>query len=917
MGQKKPIVKKLIFVLLAVEMAYLVLFNVILSVPLTQTLINQIKPDKFYVSWESAWTWYPFRIHIRGASGNGQSRSQQWEFDAGEVTASIDLVPLIFKRVWIDDVIVRDASYQQRPRFKADKDYTQIVDFFPPISGREMTRAVTTPKKKKRAWHVDIDDIHLSGEFDYWIHQFRGRASGALEADLQVVSRGGPFSMTAPNVDLEFGPHYLNGTYELFRQGKLSGELGFAPFVPRENKGIKLLKFVLLDVDISVDANSLSFIDVFTQNFNQMTVDGRGLVDGRLHMKKGRVLEPTKLSIDAKNIDVNVLSLNIEGQGAIDIGLGPETNGVLDLKVSYDGLLVTHEDDEEPLLKGRGLEFGMQGDGNLFRIEGVVDPSKKFSLDIDGLSVPDLAGFQRYLPEKWPLRLYGGNGDLQGRASVSIDAASMDFRITSDAAEIGNNEYRFSTNLDVALKSHNPALRTGPTFVSGSYIKITGASLIREGGTESKPWHAEFVIENGNYSIFSRKDKAEKEDVVDLFKMLGKSEARQFLGNSTGSLEISSTISSLAWIGVLMDERYHSSTSGSGTIKGILNLDEGMPAEGTNLEIKSDELVMTILDYIASGNGKIVFQVEEGGERPDWLIQVDLTEGNLKRPDETVAKVRDVDLALRAHIEDMSFEKRSKYYDLEFSIPSAYVDDMAMFNDYFPPDLPVRLTRGSAVLVADIRLKHDDADGFVSLKADGLEAIIDGQSLSADFRADISLVDGVPADMMFDISGSEFRLDNVRVLGENKSFNEKDWDAVLTLVRADASWNDPPLLQAEADLSMTDSRPIVAMLGNQEDRPKWVQNMLTIEDINGKMELDIANDQIVIPYAFIDSDNIDFGVKAVIDEKKREGVIYGRYKKLHLLVKINDGKKNIDLLGAKAKFDEYRPPVKHPIQAGQ
>ena len=83
------------------------------------------------------------------------------------------------------------------------------------------------------------------------------------------------------------------------------------------------------------------------------------------------------------------------------------------------------------------------------------------------------------------------------------------------------------------------------------------------------------------------------------------------------------------------------------------------------------------------------------------------------------------------------------------------------------------------------------------------------------------------------------------------------------------------------------------------------------------MELDIANDQIVIPYAFIDSDNIDFGVKAVIDEKKREGVIYGRYKKLHLLVKINDGKKNIDLLGAKAKFDEYRPPVKYPIQAGQ
>jgi len=263
---------------------------------------------------------------------------------------------------------------------------------------------------------------------------------------------------------------------------------------------------------------------------------------------------------------------------------------------------------------------------------------------------------------------------------------------------------------------------------------------------------------------------------------------------------------------------------------------------------------------------------------------------------------------LRAHIEDMSFAEKSRKFELEFRIPSAHVVDMSVFNSYFPPDSPIRISEGTADLTVDILLKHDDADGYVRLKADGMKAMIDEQSISADFSSNITLVGGVPAEMNFDISGSELRLDNVRVIGENESFNEKSWAAVLTLTKADTTWSEPLLLKAEADLSMTDSRPIVAMLGNQKERPKWVTNMLIVEDIEGRVELEAANNQIIIPYAFIDSDNIDFGAKGVIDETLHNGVVYARYKKLDLVVKISDGKKNIDLIRAKKKFDEYRPP---------
>ncbi len=905
---RRPWLKKIGLAVLIAEISYVVLLNLALQLPLSQSLINQIKPDKFHISWESAWTWYPFRLHVENASANGQSRSQQWEFSVRTLSASIDILPLIFKRVWINDVVASDIKYLQRPRLNPDKDYSELVAFYPPISGREVTAAITTPKKKKRAWHVDIEGIRVEGDLGYWIHQFKGKAKGIIEADLNIVSRGGLFSLTIPNIDLELDSHYINETQEMFRHGVISGQLGLAPYVPRENKGIKMLQHALLDADINIYVNSLAFINLFTRNFNGMKIDGTGLLDGRLHMEGGSVLDGTDFSIDADNLQVGLLSHSIEGDGAIRMVMGPETGHLLDMDIQFNDLLVSQEGNKEPLLTGQGLELSVMAGGDLFDAEN-DEKTKSLSLNIEGLMVPDLASFQRYLPEKWPFRLYGGDGSLRGSVSVSTNAANVDLYISSDAADMGTDQYRFTSNLDAGLRISNPALRTSPTLIHGTYIKLTGASLKRDAEDKTNAWHASFMIEDGFYSMFKSSDKSGKQDTIDLFKMLGQMDAGKVLGDSNGSFKIKSSVSSLAWIGVLLDESYHSSTSGSGAINGIVNIESGMPTTGTDIKVVSDALTLSILDYEASGDGKAAFQVVEGGDKPDWLVQLDLTDGNLKRKGESEAQIRDVDLILRAHIEDMSLENKNRHFELQFKIPTAHVVDMSIFNNYFPPDSPLRLTGGSADLKVDILLKHDDADGYLRLKADGMEAQIDEQSIRADFNADITLVDGVPAEMFFDISGSELRLDNVRVVGDNESFNEENWATVLTLTKAETTWTDPLSLKAEATLSMTDSRPLVAMFGNQKDRPEWVTNMLITEDVEGKVDLDIANGQIIIPYAFVHSVNIDFGAKGVIDENLRNGIVYARYKKLHVVVEIADGKKKIDLFRARSKFDEYRVPV--------
>ena len=73
MASLKPWFRKTILILVLFEIFYLGLINLALSLPVTQSLINQIKPDKFAVSWERAWSWYPFRVHAAGVSANGQT----------------------------------------------------------------------------------------------------------------------------------------------------------------------------------------------------------------------------------------------------------------------------------------------------------------------------------------------------------------------------------------------------------------------------------------------------------------------------------------------------------------------------------------------------------------------------------------------------------------------------------------------------------------------------------------------------------------------------------------------------------------------------------------------------------------------------------------------------------------------------
>jgi hypothetical protein len=901
--------RRIVALVVVVELAWVVLVNLLLFLPLTQTAINAIRPEKFHVRWERAWSWYPGRVSVWNASANGNARSQIWQVDVGFASGRISLLPLVLKRVNLHGVEGADVTFRLRPRSKPDRDYSQIERWFPTIEGREVTPAVTLPRKKKWPWRVFADDMRVDGPLDYWIYHVRGESEVFAEGGLSYVTHGGELELDVRAFDLALGRHTV-GDEEMFGDGRLAGSMGFAPFVPRENEGLPMLRFLRLDAETEIDANDLRFVRLFVLNFEQIAVDGEGKVRGRLRYDRGEVLEGTDLHIDARNLVVDVPGHRIGGRGDVDLARGPESGGEMILDFRFRELEVVRENAGAPMLVGDQLLLRVGGDGRVLPDPGTVNPTRSLSLDIRDLQVPDLSRLLPYLPEKWPLRLLGGDGRLGGTLSLTPESLSADLALRSGRAVLALSQYRFETDLDAAVRLENPAIMRQATRVAGSFIRLGDAQLLREGQKDESAWNASLLLKEGDFHLLADASRAESDNVLDLFRILGDTEFRGLLADSAGLFDFEAEVSSLAWISAFLGNQYESEFHGSSTVSGSLALSAGLPAPGTDVRVESQELVVRFLDYVGQGDGHISLQVEEGGAAPDWRFEVALADAQMRRRGEESASLRDVQLSLDALVRDVTLDgSGGKPFALNLDIGSARVSDMSVFNRYLPPDSPLRFAGGQAGLAADVVLRHDDADGWLRLDAEGIELLADGQSLEADLQAELLLSGGVPAERRFEIAGSTLRLDGVRVRGGQADFDDPDWSAELRLESGQVTISEPVGFDLEAALRISDSRPIVALFRNQDGwRPDFLARMMTLEDIAGTGTFRMADERMVIPGVRLTSDNAEAGLKGVQAPDYSDGMLYFRYKKFDVLLKVRDGKRRLDILNALRTFDSYVPP---------
>ena len=374
--------------------------------------------------------------------------------------------------------------------------------------------------------------------------------------------------------------------------------------------------------------------------------------------------------------------------------------------------------------------------------------------------------------------------------------------------------------------------------------------------------------------------------------------------------------------------------AGAGQVTGRLAVRDGYVRAGTELNATTSNLGLTIRDIDIAGVGSVLIRTPADADSPltldihyDTLTATRMEESN---PFLRGTALRlgysgsnfilpDPDMSFKELWSDEAARQRRAMNTFDLAINDAKVLDMSAFNYYLPSEAAFAFAGGETALNAQVSLTEDTISGTIDLDSAAMKVQVDDQSFEADLDADIVIQSGVPRDLKANISGSSLRLFNVRVDGNEESFDGDYWSTSLTFTDAEGTFIKPIDVNASAALTVSDTRPLVTFFDNRNKPPKWLSNMMAVKNLAGEAEMEVTGGAIRIPLAYVDSEKAEVGVKGVIANGDRSGLVFARFKKFSTLLKRFDGKRNVDIIKPRAKFDRYQisdPVVPLDAEAG-
>ena len=365
------------------------------------------------------------------------------------------------------------------------------------------------------------------------------------------------------------------------------------------------------------------------------------------------------------------------------------------------------------------------------------------------------------------------------------------------------------------------------------------------------------------------------------------------------------------------------SITGAGQVQGRLSISDGFVRAGTQLSATADNLGVDMYDINVLGKGVVNIHTPETEDTPLGLdVQYDqLTATRAEEPapfliGETLHLeyrgsnfiTPDPSLGLADLWDDEEARQRRADNSLNLFIERATVPDMSALNYHLPPETALQFAGGTTELNADIFFGEELLNGTIKLDSTATQVQIDEQRLKADLDIDMNLAGGNPRTFTADFSGSTLRLFNVYVEGEKEQFEGDYWSTSLEVSTGEGTFVQPIELSAKSLITVSDTRPLVALFKNRSRTPKWLGNMMSVKNLDGEAEMQLTGGKLKVPLAYVDSEKAEVGIKATFFEGEREGVVYARFKKLDTLVKRLDGKRNVDIIKAREKFEAYELP---------
>jgi hypothetical protein len=288
-------------------------------------------------------------------------------------------------------------------------------------------------------------------------------------------------------------------------------------------------------------------------------------------------------------------------------------------------------------------------------------------------------------------------------------------------------------------------------------------------------------------------------------------------------------------------------------------------------------------------------------------VTIDLDSFEFRNPEDASVGIHGSGLAVRAAWDGQSLAHWKPATSVEVELPPATISDVGVVGRLLPVNLGFAVTSGTGTLSARLAVDADrQASGQMDLATQQLRLEARGVPMRADLGIHTTLTRGDLQERRFEIAEATITVDNAmnEALEEKEQEKRGPWWCSLKLTQGTLTFGRPMTASGTMAVKMRDIRPVVAVINEFSDPPKWMSLLPNVKNIDGSMIVDADGTATSVKDADITGESLQMLGSLRLAEKKASGRIYVKYKGVAAGIGLDHGKSSIHLVKPREWFDE-------------
>ncbi|MFN2410109.1 MAG: hypothetical protein ABR539_07410 [Halomonas sp.] len=238
----------------------------------------------------------------------------------------------------------------------------------------------------------------------------------------------------------------------------------------------------------------LGFLNAFLPDAQGLRLAGNGQLVAQGAFRDDRLLAPTRLRVNANQLEVGFLDYLATGRGELTAQLDSTEHAQLSLGIPHFEL--TRKDDDQPHLIGRHFALTTQTD--CFS-EVLASPEPAYFTTRVALpitQVPDFTRYNRYLPEEAGIRILGGQASLTSEWLLDGLTAEGEINLRAFGAELALLDQRLKGDVELHLQLDEGDLDARRFNANDSFLRLKNVFRQSAEGTQDAGWWVQLSLED-------------------------------------------------------------------------------------------------------------------------------------------------------------------------------------------------------------------------------------------------------------------------------------------------------------------------------------------------------------------------------------------------------------------------------------